>query len=79
MDNYSDFLNMDCEYEELLGKMLSVRESYGSLSDHDGPYHVEVFPWHYFEPERILLEKQNLDADRQISEDTEFILIELNS
>lgn len=79
MDSYNEFLNMDCEQEDLLRKMLAVRESNGSLSDNDGPYHVEVFPWHYFEPERILLENTDMGTDRQISEDTELILIEINT
>ena len=78
MDRYNDFLDIDCTGEELLRTLSSVRENYGRLSDNGGPYHVEVFPYHYFEPERILLEKTELDKKEQISGDTEALLIELN-
>lgn len=89
MDRYSDFMNIDrtCAddrnrgdrvWEELLGKLSDVRDNYDRLSGNDGPYHVEVFPYHYFEPERILLEKADPDKEEQISADTEAILIELS-
>lgn len=78
MDRYHDYMNLDCGQEDLLTRMLAVRESYGSLGDDGGPFHVEVFPWHYFEPERILLENKDLSSEKYISEDTERILIECN-
>ena len=84
MDRYSDFLEInctgadDCVHEGLLRELLNVRGNYDRLSDNDGPYHVEVFPYHYFEAERILMEKMDLAGEKQISEDTEAILIELS-
>ena len=32
-----------------------MREQYDLLDDDDGPFHVEVFPWHHAAPERELL------------------------
>ncbi|MEP3479110.1 MAG: hypothetical protein ABJZ55_07685 [Fuerstiella sp.] len=32
-----------------------MRQKSDSLSDDDGPFHVEVFPWHYAAPEREIL------------------------
>ena len=52
-----EFLNVNTDDTGLLRELLTVRENYATLSDEEGPYHVEVFPYHYFEPERILLEK----------------------
>ena len=89
MSRYRDFLNIDhtgaddpgrpdCAHEGLLRELLNVRGNYGRLSDRDGPYHVEVFPYHYFETERILLEKAYPDKEEQLSGDTEEILIELS-
>lgn len=79
MDNYAGFLEIDREHTKLLETLSAVRGKYGSMSSDAGPYHVEVFPWHYFEPESILLGKAESDMDKQLSEDTESILIELNS
>lgn len=62
----------------LLRDLLTVRENYATLNDSEGPYHVEVFPYHYFEPERMLLEKINMNKEKSIGIDTETILIELN-
>ncbi len=80
MDRYYDYLDIDCERNEhLLKEMLDVRERYDVMSYDDGPYHVECFPYHYFEPERILLEKMDLRNEMLVTEDVEKILIELNT
>lgn len=48
------------------------------LSDEERPYHVEVFPYHYFEPEKILLEKRDMSREKNIRTEIETMLIELN-
>ena len=78
MDRYIDFLHIRDNDTSLLRTLLNVRENYATMSDNDGPYHVEVFPYHYFQPERILLEKMDIDKEKNISTDIETILIELN-
>lgn len=78
MDRYVDFLHIGVNDVGLLRELLSVRENYTAMSDDDGPYHVEVFPYHYFEPEKILLEKRNLNSEKNIGIDIETILVELN-
>ena len=40
---------------ELLETLSGMRSRYDSLPDNAGPYHVEVFPWHYADPEREVL------------------------
>lgn len=45
-------LTTDGAFLQLLSDM---RDRYQSLSDDDGPFHVEVFPWDYAAPERELL------------------------
>lgn len=78
MDRYIEFLSVGYNDDDFFRELLSIRENYASMSDSEGPYHVEVFPYHYFEPERILLEKENLNIEKNISIDTETILVELN-
>ena len=78
MDRYIEFLNVSTDNTGLLRELLTVREKYATLSDEEGPYHVEVFPYLYFEPERILLEKTNMNKEKNIGTDIETILIELN-
>lgn len=41
--------------EALLTEMAEMRRDYNSLSDDDGPYPNEVFPWDHAAPERELL------------------------
>ena len=78
MDRYMEFLNAGYNDAGLFRELLSVRENYASMSDSEGPYHVEVFPYHYFEPERILLGKERLNIEKTIGTDTENLLIALN-
>lgn len=40
---------------EFLQSLFEMREHYDSLNDDDGPFHVEVFPWHHATPEGELL------------------------
>lgn len=78
MDKYDKFLNINYDSKDLLLELLNIRKKYDLMSYDDGPYHVEVFPAHYFEPERILLEGIDLSKEKFISKDTETILIELS-
>lgn len=79
MDRYHDYLEIDHRQNEyLLEEMLHVRKNYDTMSFEDGPYHVDIFPYHYFEPEKILLEKTDLSGEMSVSEDVETILMEVN-
>ncbi len=66
---------------EFLATLCEMRENYDSLPDDDGPYHNEVFPWHYAAPECHLLDpKSNSDFNIPISLDPEIesLIVELN-
>lgn len=78
MDSYIEFININDESDNLLHKLYKVRKKYNSLSYNDGPYHVEKFPWDYYEPEKMLLDKVDLHNMKSISTDMETLLIELN-
>ncbi len=78
MDRFEEFINMDENNEALLQELLDVRKKYTKLNFNKGPYHVEAFPYHYFEPERILLEKRDLTSEKVMSKDVETILVELS-
>ena len=75
MDRYHEFIMLDYDREDLLKEMFEIREMYDTLSDEQGPYHVEVFPYHYFAPEKILLDYVDLSKEKCISEDVEAFLI----
>ncbi len=78
MDDYMEFININAGADSLLYKLYNARQNYNSLSDEEGPFHVEEFPYHYCEPEKILLGKGNLQSMKSISGDIETLLIELN-
>lgn len=78
MDNYIEFININDESNVLLQKLYDVRKKYNSLSYSKGPYHIEQFPYHYCEPEKMLLDKVDLQNMKSISTDIETLLIELN-
>ena len=78
MDDYMEFININAGADSLLYKLYNARQNYNSLSDEEGPFHVEEFPYHYCEPEKILLGKENLQSMKSISGDIETLLIELN-
>ena len=53
--------------QDWLKELSEVRHNYNNLSDDDGPYHVEVFPYHYVSPEDALLnqkDKMKFSRDR---------------
>lgn len=78
MDKYLEFLNVEDGSDDLLQELLSIREKQAILDNNKGPFHTEVFPYHYYEPEKFLLDGGDLESERKISEDIEKLLIELN-
>lgn len=78
MNKYNEFLKSDYNSRNLLLELLDIRKKYDSLKYDDGPYHTEAFPYDYFEPERILLDRIDLSKDKSISREIETILIELS-
>ncbi|MBR4084280.1 MAG: hypothetical protein IKK33_08380 [Lachnospiraceae bacterium] len=79
MDRFEEFINIDENADILLRELLDVRNNYRKMSSNEGPYHVESFPYHYFEPERILLGKRDLSTEKKISGDIKTIIAELNN
>ena len=79
MDDYMEFMYIEDEASDLLYKLYNARKKYNSLSDEEGPFHVEEFPYHYYEPEKILLDKKNLQNTKSVSKNIETLLIELNT
>ncbi len=80
MDRYMGFLEADNNVQ-LLEELLNVRKDYDQLSDDDGPYHNETFPYHFYSVEEILLsegEKRKYLNNKTLSEDIEDLIIELN-
>jgi len=77
MDHYKSYFETN-NLEKLLQQLLDIRNNYNNLSDDFGPYHNEVFPYHFYSPEKILLEKSN-SLDQIISNEVENILIYLNT
>ena len=78
MDRYNVFLDAN-DSTNLLEKLSDVRISYERLSDEDGPYHTEVFPYHYYSPEELLLGKSGqLENKEGINEGIEKLIIELS-
>jgi len=80
MDKYSAFLeaNTNCQ---LLREMLNMRRNYERLSDDEGPFHNETFPYNFYSPEEILLnedEKRKYLSCKTLSEDIEELIVELS-
>lgn len=53
-DRFSDRQKLITD-RAFLQSLSEMREQYDSANDELGPFHVEVFPWHYAAPERELL------------------------
>lgn len=80
MDRYHAFLEAN-NNTQLLEELLHVRRNYDKLSDDDGPYHNEAFPYHFYSPEEILLnieKKEKYYSDKNLDENIENLIIELN-
>lgn len=77
MDGYTDFITAQRSNTALLKELLKIRRSRFDLDFDKGPFHTELFPYDYFEPEKFLLEnKQN--NENNINSDTENILVEIS-
>lgn len=79
MDRYREFITIDYDHEDLLKELFEIREKYDTMSDNQGPYHVEVFPYHYFAPEKMILDKTGYTKEKIIRKDVERILTALNT
>jgi hypothetical protein len=77
LDQYKSYFKTN-NIEKLLQELLDIRNNYDNLSDDVGPYHIEVFPYHFYSPEKILLEKSN-SLNQIVSKEVENILIYLNT
>ena len=80
MDRYDEFLQANTNIQ-ILQEMKNVRLNYDKLSDDDGPYHNETFPYHFYSPEEILLnedEKRKYLSSKTISDDIEELIIQLS-
>lgn len=60
MDRFDDFLEA-CQNPELLLELSDIRSGYEQLDYDEGPYHNEAFPFDFFSPEDILLDKEIKD------------------
>lgn len=67
---------------EFLAKLCRMRENYNSLPDDDGPYHNEVFPWHYAAPECHLLDPKPASEfmiPNSLDPEIESLIVDLNT
>lgn len=81
MDQFNLFL--DCENDfQLLEDLHHIRESYDNLRDQEGPFHNEVFPFHFHSPEKILLlDRQGrrlYSENKDIRGEIETLLVEVS-
>lgn len=77
MDSYTDFITAERSNTALLKELLKIRQSCSDLDFDKGPFHTELFPYDFFEPEKFLLERKTY-VKNIIGADTEDILVELN-
>lgn len=79
MDRFNDFLEAN-QNPELLIELSGVRSGYEQLDYNEGPYHNEAFPFEFFAPEDILLNKEAKDQctnNKILSNDIEDLIVEL--
>lgn len=77
MDKLEAFINIENNLD-LLEEMRDTRKHYDQLSDDDGPFHNEVFPYHFYKPEDMLLDaqlKKVYSEDKMISEEIEELIV----
>lgn len=79
LDRYVEYININADSVDLLQRLYDFRQDYEELDNDEGPYHVEVFPYHYYEPEKLLMDKEDLQNRKNVSADIETLLIELNT
>jgi hypothetical protein len=78
MNDYEFFLE---ESIDALKCMESLRSNYETTSGNNGPYPIESFPFHYYAPEVLLLNKKNshvdLDLTKDIGDEVAGLIVEL--
>ena len=77
MDRYEEYIKAENSDTALLKELLKIRQSRSDLDFDSGPFHMELFPYDYFEPEKCLLERKTY-VKNIIGADTEELLVELN-
>ena len=66
--------------KDQLLEMSGIRSRYEHLSDDDGPYHTEVFPYDYYSPEDVLLGKSDACVERSgIEPEVEQLMLAVSS
>lgn len=77
MDRYTLFLQAQ-NSPLLLQELQLTRNNYDKLSDDNGPYHNEVFPFDEFSPEKILLDNNFHLYEKTLQDEIVEIIVELN-
>lgn len=77
MGKYEVYLKAD-ESVNVLERLASVRRIYSDITDENGPFHIEAFPYQYYSPEEILLDRETVHLDKKISKSVEDLLVELS-
>ncbi|ULL16588.1 hypothetical protein DVH26_20355 [Paenibacillus sp. H1-7] len=78
LDRYAQYLE-ETDSPVYLENLLSIRNSYDQLIPDAGPYHTEMFPYHFFSPEEILLKKNSKDEyKKDLEGEIEDMIVELN-
>lgn len=77
MDRYEEYITAENSDTALLKELLKIRQSRSDLDFDKGPFHMELFPYDYFEPEIFLLEGKT-NSENTIENDTENILVEIS-
>jgi hypothetical protein len=77
MDRFEEFLDAK-DSPDLLKKLVDIRNEYRLLDFDNGPYHNEEFPYDYYAPEKILLEKDESCVKMTTHEIIEDLIVELS-
>lgn len=77
MDQFEEFLEAK-DSPDLLKKLVDIRNEYSLLDFDNGPYHNEEFPYDYYAPEKILLEKDESCVKMTTHEIIEDLIVELS-
>ena len=75
LDKYEKYLDFDKNIE-VLKELLKRRKNKSKPFD-DGPYHTEIFPFEYCEPEELII-NHDLLSEKHIDESIENLLVEIN-
>ena len=78
MNRYSDFMNIDYNSLDLLDELSFMRENCKHLEFEEGPFHFDVFPYDFFEPENEIRNNSKIDCSKSVSAYVEKMLVDLN-